>query len=57
MGYNKISGNDSYRMWNPDTKIIHNTHDIIWLKRMFYQEKLTIGVVSDMTQFDDSYIE
>ena len=45
-----------YSMWNPDKNIIHNMHDIIWLKYMFYQEKLTTGMVEDVTQFYDSDI-
>ena len=27
-------------MWNKNTKSIHRTKDIIWLKRMYYQVKL-----------------
>ena len=56
IGYDINSGNDAYRMWDPDTKKIHNTCDIILLRRMFYQGKLTTGMVVDVTQFDDSYI-
>ena len=33
VGYNTNSGDNIYRMWNPDTNKIHNTCDIIWLKR------------------------
>ena len=40
VGYNTDSGDDVYRMWNPKTKIIHRTRDIIWLRRMYYQVKL-----------------
>ena len=53
VGYNKKSGNNVFRMWNPDTNRIHNTRDIIWLKRIFYQDKLTTGMVAYMTQFDN----
>ena len=56
-GYNKNSGDNVYRMWNPGTKRIHNTRDIIWLKSMFYQEKLITVIVTYMMQFDDSYID
>ena len=52
-GYNINSGNNVYQMWDLDTKIIHNTRDIIWLKRIFYQDKLTTGMVAYMTQFDN----
>ena len=44
-------------MWNPDTNRIYNTCDIIWLKMMFYQDKLTTGMVKDVTQFDDLQID
>ena len=44
-------------MWTPDTNRVHNMHDIIWLKMMFYQEKLTTVVMADATQFDDSNID
>ena len=50
-------GDDVYRMWNPDTNRIHITRDIIWLKRMFYQDKLTTGMVACVTHFDDSDID
>ena len=53
VGYNKKSGDDVYMMWNPVTNRIYNTCDIIWLKMMFYQDKLTTGMVKDVTQFDD----
>ena len=49
VGYNTNSRDSVYRMWNPDTNRIRNTHDIIWLKRMFYQEKLTTGMVADVS--------
>ena len=56
VGYNTNSGDDAYMIFNPDTNIIHNISDIIWLKTMFYQEKLTTEMVLNMTQFDDSDI-
>ena len=56
LGYNTNSGDNVYRMWNPDTKIIHNMRDIIWLKRIFYKDKSTTGMVTDVTQFQDSEI-
>ena len=49
VGYNTNSGDDVYRIWNPDKNIIHITHDIIWLKMMFYKEKLTTGMVKGVT--------
>ena len=40
VGYNNDLGDDVYRMWNPNTKRIHCTRDIILLKRIYYQVKL-----------------
>ena len=31
VGYNVNMGDDVYRMWNSDTKRIHNTRDVTWL--------------------------
>ena len=56
VGYNTNSGDNIYRMWKPDTNIIHNTCDIIWLKMMFNQQKLSTGMVTYVTQFDDQDI-
>ena len=52
VGYKTNSGDDLYRMWNPDTNRNYNTHDAILLKMMFYHEKLTTGIVADVVQFD-----
>ena len=54
VGYNKNYRDNLYRVWNPDTNIIHNTHGIIWLRMMSYQDKLTTEMVADVMQFDDS---
>ena len=40
VGYNTDLGDDIYRMWNPNTKRIYRTRDIIWSKRMYYQVNL-----------------
>ena len=53
VGYNMNSGDDIYRMWNPDTNRIHNTRDINSLKIIFYRDKLTTVIVAYVTQFDD----
>ena len=34
-GYNTNDGDNVYSMWNPDTKRIHNTCEMIWLKMIF----------------------
>ena len=47
------SGENVYRMWNSNTPRIHNMCGIIWFKMIFYQDKLTIGMVAYMMQCDD----
>ena len=36
VGYADNHPGDTYRMWNPDTKQLHQVRDVVWLKRMFY---------------------
>ena len=36
VGYAKDHTGDIYRMWGPNTNGIHETQDIIWLRRMFF---------------------
>ena len=40
VGYNTDSGDDVYRMWNPNTKRLHRTRDIRWLGRNYYSNNL-----------------
>lgn len=35
-------------MWNPETNGVHETHDVILMKRMFYEEKDMGSEVSPM---------
>jgi hypothetical protein len=37
VGYASNHKGDCYRMWNPNTKKISETHDIVFLKRMFFR--------------------
>jgi len=37
IGYATNSGGDVYQMWNPITNRVHNTRDVIWLKRMYFK--------------------
>ena len=55
--YNTNSGSDVYSICNHDTNRIHNMRGIILLKIMFYQDKLITGMITYMTQFDDSDID
>lgn len=38
VGYADDHAGDVYEMWDPKTKRIHKTRDVIWLKRMFYEK-------------------
>ncbi|MGH7955289.1 MAG: reverse transcriptase domain-containing protein [Gloeomargaritales cyanobacterium] len=40
VGYAKNHDGDCYRMWNPNTSRVHETRDVIWLKRMFHRKEL-----------------
>ena len=41
VGYSKDHPGDTYRMFNPATGGIHDSRDVIWLRRMFYQKPLS----------------
>jgi hypothetical protein len=43
VGYAVKHPGDTYRMWDPVTGGIHETRDIIWLRRMYYGKPLTPG--------------
>ena len=36
VGYALNHPGDCYRMWNPETNRVHETRDVIWMKRMFF---------------------
>ena len=55
VGYKTDSGDDVYRMWNPDTKRLLRTRDIRWLGKMFYAPN-NLNEVREGTD-DDSSIE
>jgi hypothetical protein len=40
VGYAIDHDGDCYRMWDPKTRRVHESRDIIWLHRVFFQEKL-----------------
>ena len=37
IGYALDHEGDCYRMWNPKTNRVHETRDVVWLKRMYYE--------------------
>ena len=51
------SAHDCYRMWNPVTKLITETRDVIWLHRMYNQSDVTndIGAMPTI-RFSDNHI-
>jgi len=59
VGYALDHAGDCYRMWNPVTKRVHESRDVIWMHRMFYPkpvkaEDIAIGPVDlDVTIPDD----
>ena len=40
VGYAESHDGDVYRMWNPVTRRVHITRDIIWMKQMLFQKKV-----------------
>jgi len=39
LGYSLDHAGDTYRMWNPKTEGLHNTIDVIWLKRVYFTKQ------------------
>jgi hypothetical protein len=40
VGYSPNHAADTLRMWDPDTKRVHLTRDIVWLNKMFFNNNL-----------------
>jgi hypothetical protein len=38
VGFPENHGNDCWSMYNPKTKGVHTTRDVVWLRRMYYQK-------------------
>jgi hypothetical protein len=36
LGYADDHAGDVYHMWDPDMDGVHETHDVTWLKRMYF---------------------
>ena len=55
VGYALHHAGDCYRMFNPKTKGIHQTRDVQWLKRMYYDQATSkVGENDDeMITYDD----
>jgi hypothetical protein len=39
VGYSLDHTADCYEMWNPATSRVHQARDVIWLNRMYYNQK------------------
>jgi len=58
IGYAVNHPGDCYRMYDPKTRRVHITRDIIWLKRMYYEKPTrTLEVVAREIEFKDASAE
>jgi len=55
IGYATNSGGDVYQMWNPITNRVHNTRNVIWLKRMYFKPQDDAN--EDEVVVDDMIVE
>ena len=56
VGYSPNHNGDCYDMWNPKTGGVHQSRDVIWLKRMYYTggtPKQPDGVLNDFETPDN----
>jgi hypothetical protein len=56
VGYATDHTGDTYQIWDPDTSQVHESHDAIWLKWMFYS-KPTINHDFTIVNEEDEDIE
>jgi hypothetical protein len=53
VGYAIDHTGDTYRMWDPTMSRVHETRDVIWMKRMFYGQETfanDVAIVDDDIQ-------
>ena len=56
VGYALQHAGDTYRMWDPNTRLVHVTRDIIWLNKMFYEQTTTKTIEATRnTEVDNEY--
>jgi hypothetical protein len=53
VGYAVDHAGDVYRMWDPKTNRVHETRDVIWLHRMYYEKPETTAEVIAPVEMDD----
>jgi hypothetical protein len=56
VGYSPDHNGDTLRMWDPDTKRVHLSRDIVWLNKMFFASEVNY-VDKPITSIRDSKIE
>ena len=59
VGYADDHDGDTYYMWNPKTKKILTTRDVIWMKQMLFKlpiEEIELGITWDEPIVDDAII-
>jgi hypothetical protein len=52
VGYADSHAGDCYKMYDGDTKLVHLTRDIRWLKRMYYN--VNDNKLGDESEFNES---
>jgi hypothetical protein len=45
VGYSTNHDSDCYQMWDPVTGGVHNTRDVTWMHRMFFERQVSHGIV------------
>ncbi len=55
--YSLSHAGDTYCIWNPKTKGLHNTRDMIWLKSMYYtRQPPTYNVVFEPVELGNNEV-
>jgi hypothetical protein len=45
VGYSTDHAGDCYQMWDPVTGGVHDTRDVTWMHRMFFERQVSLGIV------------
>jgi hypothetical protein len=45
VGYSTNHAGDCYQMWEPVTGGVHDTRDVTWMRRMFFERQTRLGIV------------
>jgi hypothetical protein len=57
VGYAVDHAGDVYRMWDPRTNRVHETRDVIWLRRLFYEKPEPTAEVIAPEKIEDDDVE